>query len=148
MIDINNPHQMCFALVELQLKEFKVFHNVAQKTGWIRLAAPVVGIKFTLMSVTIAISLIVEPIFKGLVHIVVSPFSSHCEPIKGIKLLLAAPVIGLVCGGIVLALALPASAVITIGMIAAPEGFSKWAIDDTTKVLNDGRKHFPKQEVK
>ncbi len=74
-----NSTQVADSIQSLKYFQYAFINDKAEKSDWIRLAAPLVALSAVVLGVALIVSSVVEPVIKGLYHIVGAPISKHCN---------------------------------------------------------------------
>ncbi|MEM1282204.1 MAG: hypothetical protein AAGG81_01480 [Chlamydiota bacterium] len=84
-INILNSRQIAAATHRAQGEIYDCIYRGAHKSGWIRLAAPLVAVSSSLLTVVKRISSVAETIIKGFLNFIAFPFTDKCEFFAGLN---------------------------------------------------------------
>jgi hypothetical protein len=110
----------------LKARMYEKLHEASEKTNWVRLSGPLVGVASGLMTIAARVATIGECLFKGIGNLFGAPFTDRCSLGFGIGQLLIGVPINIIALPFSIAWAVTGLFVITIGMAAMPEGYTNY----------------------
>ncbi len=137
--DLNCSHQSVILKVNALKHVYKNMYQCSQKTNWVRLTGPLIGIASGVMFIAEKIASIVENIIKGLANIFGSAFYKNCKFNVGLDQLIGNVITLIICMTPLAVISAIAEVFIsTLGTLVAPKNYlhTRWCWYDPVERNN------------